>query len=34
MHDIDYDKTFVSTIRINILRIVLVFIAIEDLEIE
>ena len=32
MHDIDYDETFASTIWINILRAVLIFIAIKDLE--
>ena len=32
MHDIDYNETFASTVRINILCAILVLIAIENLE--
>ena len=32
MHGIDYNETFASTIRINILRAILVLIAIKDLK--
>ena len=32
MHGIDYDETFAPTIQINILRAVLAFIAIKNLE--
>ena len=34
MHDIDYNETFAPTIRINILRVILTLIAIENLETE
>ena len=32
MHDIDYNETFASTVRINTLRTILAFIAIKNLE--
>ena len=32
MHDIDYNETFASTIRIDTLCVILIFITIENLE--